>query len=119
MKPFGRLGVSHKHYTLCMLTYSHPGVVLLDLPGGKGVFLSLPSKNLAHLFILLLDLCLHLLQLLLAFIGTHSQPLSQHAYTKDGKQSGGHIVSVDSRDDGGGIAKQHWGVDTTITSLFT
>lgn len=66
-------------------------------------------KKLTHLFILLLDLCLHLLQLLLAFIWTHSQPLSQHAYTEDGKQSGGHVVCVDSRDDGGGVAKEHCG----------
>lgn len=94
------------------MTYSKPGVVPLKVPGIR----------VTYLLILLLDLCLHLLQLLLAFIRTHPQPLSQHAYTKDGKQSGGHVVRVDSRDDGGGIAKQHWGgrvgVDTIITSLL-
>lgn len=67
------------------------------------------SRRWIYLFILLLDLCLHLLQLLLAFIGTHPQALPQHADAKDGKESGGHIVCVDSGDDGGGIAKQHWG----------
>lgn len=91
-----------------MLTYC---LLILNDPGGV-------RRSLVYLFILLLDLCLHLLQLLLAFIWTHSQPLSQHAYTKDGKQSGGHIVCVDSGDDGSGIAKQHWGMYTTITSLL-
>lgn len=67
------------------------------------------SRRMIYLFVLLLDLCLHLLQLLLAFIGTHPQALPQHADAKDGKESSGHIVCVDSGDDGRGIAKQHWG----------
>lgn len=60
-----------------------------------------------YLFVLLLDLRLHLLQLLLAFIGAHPQAFSQHADAKDGKESSGHVVCVDSGDDGCGIAKQH------------
>lgn len=66
--------------------------------------------ELTRLFVFLLDLRLHLLQFLLAFVWTHFQPLSQHTNTKDGKESSGHVVCVDSWDDGGGIAKQYYKV---------
>lgn len=89
------------------LVMSKQCIVTQCPPLGIKMVKSLYLSDQLYLFILLLDLRLHLLKLLLALIWTHPQPLSQHSHTKDGKQSGGHVVCVDSGNDGGGIAKQY------------
>lgn len=59
-----------------------------------------------HLLIFLLNLSLHLLELLLAFVRAHPQPFSQHPHPEDGKQHCGDVVGIDPWDDRGGVSKE-------------